>query len=262
VSEILLGSVALEPNRWRTLDPSGAPKAQLSEWVAAIADAGFDGLELWDRHLTAAAADEASAILAASLPIQVFNSYASLDATNPQERREVAGWVERCGARGVKFNVGNEPAEQNAYAERIAAWIDALPDGAALLCECHHGISIAEDPRVAREIFDAAGAPPARLQAIVHTHEEPDAIRQRFDAYGERITHVHVNFLDFEKGGAPRLSEVRGLLEARVRLLEELGFRGSYTLEFVSGLLTPNDEPGYLVERAAEDLPVLREVLR
>ncbi len=251
--------MALEPNRWRTVDPTGRATLALTDWLPAIAEAGFDGIEIWDRHLTEASADEADAILAGPLPISVFNSYVSLDEVAPGDRDAVSGWVARSGSRGVKFNVGNDAASESRYAERIAAWLEGLPDGAALLCECHHGISIAEDPAVARRIFEAAG-PPERLQAIVHTHEEPDAIRARFDAYGERIRHVHVNFLDFQKGGAPPLRDERERLEARVALLDELGFSGSYCLEFVHGLLTERDDPEHLVPQAAEDLVLLREI--
>lgn len=44
-------------------------------------------------------------------------------------------------------------------------------------------------------------------------------------------------------------------------LVTALGFAGSWTLEFVAGLLTDRDEPGALLEQAAADLPVLRSVV-
>ena len=108
-------------------------------------------------------------------------------------------------------------------------------------------------------IFAAAG-PADRLQAIVHTHEAPDLVRARFDAYGERITHVHVNFLD-ERAHAPALRDARARLEASVALLRSLGFAGTWTLEFVHGTLTDADRPEALLAQAATDLTVLHEVL-
>jgi sugar phosphate isomerase/epimerase len=95
-------------------------------------------------------------------------------------------------------------------------------------------------------------------QAIVHSHEPPDRVRARFDAYGDRITHVHVNHLD--AGAAPRLADV-DVLADRVATLRALGFRGSWTIELVHGLLTDRDRPEVLVAQAAEDLGVLRAVL-
>ena len=263
-----LGSVAIEPSRWAALLADGAakPLVKLSQWLDQIGAAGFDGVEVWERHLTEAAPEEVEAILNHAVPVAVFNSYASFDETD--ETDETAGssraaaveWTTRSGSGGVKYNVGNDPAMEGLYIERVAAWVEALDDDVALLCECHHGISIAEDPQVAARIFDAAG-PANRVQAIVHTHEAPDDLRARFDAYGERITHVHVNFLDFESMSAPRLVDIRDRVASQVELLASLGFAGSWTIEFTHGLLTENDHPDFLLSQATEDLALLRELL-
>ena len=257
---VLLGTVALEPNRWGTIDRSGAATIDLAALLPHIAATGFDGLEVWDRHLTQASATDAERLIDGPLPLTVFNSYVGFDDPDPTARNEVAAWVARARSRGVKFNVGNDPASAERYAERIAAWLEVLPPGVAVLCECHAGISIAEEPAVAATIFAAAG-PADRVQAIVHTHEEPDHLRARFDAYGERITHVHVNFLDARAGGAPALTEKRDELVQKVELLDSLGYRGSWTIEFVRGLLTDNDHPELLLDQATHDLAALREVL-
>lgn len=247
---ILLGTVALEPNRWGTVDPSGRPLTVLADWLDGVAAAGFDGVELWERHASAE-------VLAHPLPIRVFNSYASLDDDDPSARATAAGWVARAGATGVKFNVGTERSQSAAYAARVADWSSRLPDGTALLCECHAGTA-AEDVAVAAAILAEAG-PPDRVGAIVHTHEPADRLRARFDAYGERIAHVHVNHLD--GGQAPRLADIRAEVEAKVDLLLGLGYRGSWTLEFVHGTLTDHDRPADLLAQAADDLLLLRELL-
>jgi sugar phosphate isomerase/epimerase len=256
---VLLGTVALEPNRWATVDPSGAPIARVSTLLDQIAHAGFDGLELWERHATTDPA-EAAALLAGPVPVTVWNSYASFDDPDPAERDQVAAWVERSGSSAVKFNVGADMAQLDRYAERLASWVALLPAGAVALCECHAGISVAEAPEVAAALFAAAG-PPDRVQAIVHTHETADHLTARFDAYGERITHVHVNHLDPGTGRAPRLADRAAQLTATVAHLRSLGFRGSWTLEFVHGTLTDGDRPALLLAQAAQDLRVLREIL-
>ncbi len=262
---ILLGSVAIEPARWAHLRPvaegTEPPSlVRLSDWVAQSATAGFDGIEVWERHLVGADDAEVHALTNGVLPLPIFNSYVSLDDPDHKARESVARSAQRAGSSGIKFNVGNDPAMQAAYSERIAAWLDMLPPDTALLCECHHGISIAEDPQIAQAIFNDAGASD-RVQTIVHTHETADHIRSRFDAYGDRITHVHVNFLDFKAMSAPRLVDVRGQLEEKVDLLATLGFTGSWTLEFVSGLLSDHDNPTHLMAQAAQDLLVLKDVL-
>ncbi len=254
---LLAGTVAIEPNRWA--GPTSAPIA-VSPWLDRLADAGFDGIELWERHLVAATPAEAAAVLEHQLPVAVLNSYVSLDDPDDGARRTVADSVRRAGAEAVKFNVGNDPGAVDDYADRIARWLEMLPHEVSLLCECHHGISIAEDPPTAAAIF-AAAAPADRLGAIVHTHEHPDHLRARFDAYGERIRHVHVNHLDVATLTAPRLSEAVDRLAAQVDLLDELGFVGTWTIEFVEGVGTDHDHVAHLVDQACHDLAVLRDVV-
>ena len=259
MSPVLLGTVAIEPNRWSKASerPSLVP---VTAWLQAVHQAGFDGLELWERHITNASPDEQAGIVGHRLPTTVLNSYVSLDEETGQARAAVADWASKLRSTGIKFNVGSDPASAGAYGERIAEWLDHLPPMCRLLCECHHGISIAEDPAVAAQILDIGG-PPDRVQAIVHTHEDPDHIRARFDAYGDRITHVHVNFLNFDTIAAPRLADVTDQLTAKVDLLESLGFRGSWTIEFVEGVRTDHDDPHHLVLQAIDDLAILRSVL-
>lgn len=238
---VLLGTVALEPNRWRR-----GEAIDLAPFLDDIAAAGFDGIELWERHLS-------DAVLAHPLPVTIFNTYASFDDADPARRRAVASAAEAAGAIGVKFNVGNDPSAVDAYAERVESW---LPPGITPLCECHAGISVAEDPALAAKLFAAAGP---SVGAIVHTHESEAHLRTRFAAYGERIRHAHVNFLD--EGRAPRLADRRDDLAATVALLRSLGFDGSWTIEFVEGTSTERDVPALLLAQAIEDLGVLREVL-
>lgn len=259
-STVLLGTVAIEPSRWARGPDRPAP-IRLSAWLDAIESAGFDGVEVWERHLTDASPDEVDRVLGHSLGVGVFNSYVSLDDADPIGRAKVSDWVRRTGATGVKFNVGADADDELAYAERIAAWLADLPSEVSLLCECHQRISIAEVPEVAGRIFEAA-APADRLGAIVHTHDGDDHIRACFDAYGDRIRHVHVNHLRFAEGlTAPALEEIADEFGTKVELLHSLGFAGTWTIEFVRGVSTPDDRPDVLVEQAAADLVVLRSLV-
>jgi sugar phosphate isomerase/epimerase len=246
---VLLGTVALEPNRWGAVDPSGRPATVLADWLDPIADAGFDGLELWAGHAS-------EAVVAHPLPVPVFNSYARL-GPGSSDRDLAVAWAARLGATGVKCNVGRDPARAAAYAEALAGWAADLPAGTSLLCECHAG-TIAEDVGMAARLLAAAG-PPALVGAIVHTHEPAERLRARFDAYGDRIRHVHVNHLD--GGRAPRLADIAPEIGGKVRLLLDLGFTGTWTLEFVHGTSTGGDRPADLLAEATADLALLRELL-
>lgn len=254
---ILIGTVALEPNRWGQIHPDRRPTLALSTVMARLHEAGFDGLELWDGHVLGASDAETEALTGSQPSVTIFNSYADFDADDPTSRHQAERWITELGCAGVKYNVGNDPGALDAYAARIGEWVDRLA-GVRLLCECHEAISVAEDPDVAARLFDRAG-PADRVQAIVHLgDEDEDLTRRRFDAYGDRITHVHVNFLLQQ---APPLHVVADQVRARVEMLQSLGFAGSWTIEFTNGLFT-DDRPEHLVGSAITDLAFLREVLR
>jgi len=256
MTEIYLGTIALEPNRWFGVTQDRWGTIVLRDWLDPIREAGFDGIELWESHLRDASDADADAIIGHPLPIRVFNTYVGFDEDN-DDRTHAAEWIRRTGADKVKWNTG--PDRDNdalaAYGERLAHWAGQLP-GVRLACECHDG-SAMDDPEAAARVL-AAGGPPAQSQAIVHSNDGHDRLRARFAAYGERITHVHVNNLD---RGSPPLAELRDELRSTISLLDSLGFDGTWTIEFVHGTGTESDRPDLLLAQAAADLDVLRELV-
>lgn len=253
---VLLGTVAIEPNRWGLRSPDRRPLAVVADWLDPAREAGFDGVELWENHATMASEDDVAALAGSGLPVPVFNSYASFEDEDDAARDAARGWMERLGATAIKYNVGNDPAEADRYGARLARFVDALPDATAAICECHRG-SAADDPAVAARILAAAG-PPEKSQALVHLGEDDAYLDAMFDALGDRIRHVHVNFLNH---GNPPLAELGDDLARRVEALRARGFRGSWTLEFVTGVGSETDEPGPMVETAVRELAVLRGAL-
>ncbi|MBX3314101.1 MAG: hypothetical protein KF906_07255 [Actinobacteria bacterium] len=258
--EVLLGTVAIEPNRWGTIRPDRSPSTRLSDWLDRIATLPIDGMEVWEGHLAGVDDAERARVLGGPVPVRIYNTYVGFDDPDDRHRRSVAAAVAESGARAVKFNVGNDPAAEAAYGDRLAVWLDDLPDDVTAICECHAGISIAEDPTVAARILDTAG-PPERAQALVHTHADAALLDATFDALGERVTHVHVNHLDTATFTHPTLAAVEDELGATVARLRDHGFTGSWTLEFVTGVLTADDHPAALLDAAAADLDVLVRIL-
>ena len=256
--QVLLATVAIEPNRWGTIRPDRSPSTRAAAWLDELAALDVDGLELWDGHLPPDGDPDLAALRDGPTPVRILSSYVAFDGEDDAGRRAAAEARRRCGARAVKFNVGDDPSAADDYARRVGRWIDHL-DGAPAICECHRG-TIAEDPAVAARVLGAAG-PPERVQALVHTHDGPEHLAAAFDALGERITHVHVNHLDPATLAHPTLAEVEDELGRTVGLLRAQGFAGSWTLEFVAGLLTPDDHPAALLAQAASDLVVLHRAL-
>jgi sugar phosphate isomerase/epimerase len=250
---ILLGTVAIEPNRWGQLDAHKRATINVVEHLERITEAGFDGIEIWEDHFVEANEADRAALRG---HVEVYNSYVSLDDPDPAERCAVAALAAQTAATGIKFNVGNNLAAESDYIDRIAAWLDQLSERQRLMCECHAGISLAEDPATAARIFDAAG-PASRLQAIAHTHDGAELLRKKFDAYGDRITHIHVNYLP----DSPPLRDHAKEVESTVALVGSLGFNGTYTIEFSNGVLDIEATPSELLTNAIDDLTALSEVL-
>lgn len=258
MAEIYLGTVAIEPNRWTAITGDRRPTIRASEWLDAISAAGFDGVELWEPHFVNADPEEVTAIMDHPLPIAVYNSYVGFDEPSDDDRDAAADCIRRSGASKVKWNSGpqRDDASIEAYGERLARWAAQLPD-TRLTCECHDG-SAMDDPLVAAKVL-AAGGPADHIQAIVHTKDSDDRLRSKFDAYGDRIGHVHINYDNLP--GPPHLSELRDRYHSTLSLLAELGFRGTWTIEFVHGIGTEDDHPEALIEEAAADLSLTREIL-
>ncbi|MFZ4396177.1 MAG: sugar phosphate isomerase/epimerase family protein [Kiritimatiellia bacterium] len=246
------GTVLLESNRWT---PEKIPTYRVSEWAAAIHDAGFSGLELWENH--AALADEAEqvALSRLSLPVVIFNSYCTFDDAGAGARQRAAEYVRRFGARGVKFNFGNEAARTDEYVRNLRAWADTLPAGCRLLCECHGGTVLETPEQVARVLAPLAG----RVEIIVHPFAgERATLQQWLDGFGPAVTHVHVAGL---RGKWPmiRLEEMADEAQARLALLRKAGFAGTWTLEFTGGVAQSPEDRHTLLAHAAADLAFLRK---
>ena len=252
MAEIYLGTIAIEPARLAWMGEEPAPPIAISEWLDRIADAGFDGIELWEPHVTQADDAEVAAVFEHPLPVRVFNTYVGFDDEADDGRDAAADRICRSGATKAKWNTGAERNRESlaAYRARLERLAAAVPD-VELICECHDG-SAMDDPAAAAEVLSAGSS------ALFHTHDDLDTIRSKFAAYGDRLTHAHVNHLFT---GSPRLADIRDELAEKVDLARSLGFDGSWTIEFVHGTGTDQDEPELMFAQAVEDLRVLRSLL-
>ena len=255
-NSILIGTVALEPNRWGAISQDRKPSIGTGDWLKEAEAARFDGIELWEHHAMFGSDSEVAQLQGSRLPLAIFSSYVSFDDPDDAARDRVAGWVERLGCGAVKFNVGNDAGAVDAYVERITRFASKLPPDTRLICECHAG-TLAEDPSVAASILSAV-AGPERAQALVHLGDDPQHLDAMFEALGKRITHVHVNFL---AQGAPLLESIEEDVRSRISRVRSHGFVGSYTIEFVSGVGKDTDRPEQLIKAAARDLALLRMVI-
>ena len=254
----LLGTVALEPRRWKK-DAERYPSFVVSTLGEAALDAGYSGWELWERHYTHASAEEKKALPISPCPIIGLNTYWCPGHGTVEEGEQVSETIEafRATLRLVKFNLGpvDGPVPMEKQIAAAARWAETLPEGVRLLCECHPR-TVLETPAAAKRAF--AEWPAERFGAIVH----PLGPAQKelplwLEALGDRIIHLHWQSKGQDKVMRP-LAELEAEVQAAVKILAEYRFAGSAALEFVAGMNKPGETPERLFTQAVEDLKALR----
>lgn len=249
---IYLSSVLLEKNRWRSREPS----FKVSDWSRRIADAGFDGIELWENHLLLADSAERDAVLAGPSPVAILNTYCGFDDAGAAARAASAGLARFLDVPGVKFNFGNEAAQIPAYLDNLLAWRDQLPAGCRLLCECHPGTVLEAADKAVAILAPVRG----EVEIIVHAMGggSDASVQSWLDAFGPAVTHIHV-----AGSGIPgeRYSALNELPHAprRIEMLKGKGFSGTWSVEFCKGVAAPPEDMAELLAAATRDLDYLRK---
>jgi sugar phosphate isomerase/epimerase len=263
-NQVYLGTMVLERNRWGVLEDAKfthlqplvrcravVPTVRISDWLDRAAGDGFDGVELFEPHAFFASDAEVAHLAEHDMPIEVFNSYFGLDDDDAIWRDAVAKMAHRLDAGGVKYNFGKDAGRLDQQLHTLRRFADACPDHTRIICECHSG-NITDDPATLETI--AGRLDDDRFHFTVHLMDEPDNLRKRFAALGERITHCHV----WRK---PEIDD--DALRERVDLVGELGFVGSYTIEFTRGIGWGRPDPPTetLYDEAVDDMQAVREQL-
>lgn len=243
--QVYIGTVLLEHNRWAKVR---TPSFAVSEWLGRFADAGFDGIELWQNHALLADDNERDRLRNSGVPVRIFNAYASCDAEALDQRRAATEMAGLLGAEGMKFNFGKDPMRHDEYVDSVKTWRESLAENFRFLCECHGGTTM-QDPAKAVDAFEALS--PGRYEVIIHGFGgDESGIRRAFKYHGSRITHIHANL---SSNGPMTEGEVR----ARIDLLRELGFCGSFTIEFTEGVGSDDEEIEALFANASRDKEML-----
>ncbi|MFW6146419.1 MAG: sugar phosphate isomerase/epimerase family protein [Planctomycetota bacterium] len=252
--KIYIGTILLEKNRWTK---EKEPTYRVSDWADRFAEAGFDGMELWQWHATKVDDDERRALTAPPCPVAIFNSYAAFDASGAMDRNYAALLTRRFGAKGVKFNVGKDPAKRGEYIEALRQWRPLFDDDVTLLCECHPG-TIIEEPAAAKAFFDEAEVP--GVGVIVHAFNAADALEGWLDTFGPAVRHAHLQMRD-ERTVIP-FSTKPDVAAGAIEKLKRAGYDGSYTLEFTAGTQAPDETADLLWTNALADKAFLEDLLQ
>jgi len=255
--QIYIGTILLEKNRHAS---GKQPSFRVSEWLARFAEAGFDGMELWEYHATRCAPEELAALETSSFPVTVFNSYAAVDDTGAKDRDAAARMAKRLRAQGLKYNVGKGPAARDVYLARTREWRAMFPASFRFLCECHPG-TIIEEPAEARRFFDEAALP--SFEIIVHPFNRLESLKGWFDAFGSAVTHAHLQMRGDDRL-CRRFDSNPKVAKEAIHVMREEGFTGSFELEFTQGAQpgpAENEQIGDLWQNALRDLEFLKGLL-
>ncbi|MGY4690844.1 hypothetical protein [Salibacterium sp. K-3] len=246
---IFINTVLLEKNRW---EPGRPSSILVSEWIGDFKRDGFHGVELWENHALQASETEIRHIIESPLPIEIYNSYISLEDEYEKEREAAAAMINRLRAKRVKFNFGKDVARKEEYIRNVLHFKSLLPQDCELLCECHPG-TILEDPAEAENVFKELAL--ERLGAIIHPfHVEADP-GLWLQHLGSAVTHAHVSL--FDAGTFFQLKKRPDFVKERIRIMKEAGFGGTLSLEFTEGTATEEETPEKLYQHALEDLAFL-----
>ena len=252
--ELYIATLLLEVNR------HGNPKTpsfRVSEWTERFAEAGFDGMELWEYHATLAEPEEAEALQTTAFPTAIFNTYASMDEAGREDRERATRWVERLQPWGIKFNVGKEPAARETYLTTVREWRAQLPADVTLLCECHPG-TIVEEPEAAKQFFDDLNVD--NWGIIVHALNRIESLQAWFDTFGSAVMHAHLQMRTDDRQ-VIRFDRRPERTREAVRVMSDAGFQGSCSFEFTEGMRTPDENIEDLWANTLRDLAYLRTVL-
>lgn len=268
---VYLGSILLEPNRWPDRESTcypylgrmtreagtsqGPPRTVVSEWMARAAADGFDGVELWENHALFASEQELKALADGPLPIAVYSSYFDLDDAGFLRRQLAQELVTRLGARGVKYNFGHDKARTAESIRNLREWVAGIDPSVRMIDECHSG-GLYPGPREAAAMLSELGD--ERFVGTVHfkdPYDDGHSFAEWVKTLGPRLGHVHV----------PRVEQWgEKAVRSMVALLKDHGFRGSFTIEFTTGIEWGMDQPDVetLYHNAVRDLRMLREALK
>lgn len=265
--DLLLNTVALEPNRWT---PDKVPHFRLTDLLPDVAAAGFRRLEVWQHHLTHPADDDVAGLvetanaLGVSMPIVgLYPTFHAEGAAREHAWAEVVRAVQRAqrvGARKLKVfagSLGSDAVDAAAYDRSIGFARELV----ALAAE--HGMSVTAETHP-DTLCDSVEAACRFLADVAHPalrlcYQPFDLTSTRravadYEALAEHVTHLHLQ---------GRRDDVFCLLEDAdvdyrplFAALRANGFEGELCIEFVADCVVPAPEAfdlGHVLGNAQRD---------
>jgi len=251
--EIVLNSIALEPNRW-TQDK--VPYFRLENLIEPIAAAGFRSVEIWQNHAVllepAELRDLRGRADEAGVTFPILGMYPQFHLEGEERDAELRGWdamadtMRALGASVLKVMPGHVasadmgPDVWDRSVEFVREVLDRTAELAPVIPLETHAGTLGDDAEALLRFFRDVGSDRLKvcLQPLDFTSTE-DTIAF-YDALAPHVMHLH---LQGRKG-----NEMCMLEDAEMdygRLLAhafEMGFSGYLSIEFVCGCVVDSPE--------------------
>lgn len=265
--QITLNSIALEPNRWTE---GKIPHFRLEELLPAIAEAGFESIEIWQNHLALLESEEVNSLaeqadsLGVGFPIVGMYPRFHLEGADRDAELErfvaMAGKMDVVDADILKLmpgQVASEDLEPELWERSVGFMQEVLElteENDVIFTLETHGGTLADAPDALERFLDDVDS--ERLEVCWQPYDFGSTGKaiKLFDRLAEYIVHLHLQ--------GRRDGEMELLEDADIDYRQVLGhifnteFDGYISIEFVRDCVV--DSPGQfdvdqVLENAARD---------
>ncbi len=272
---LLLNTLALDPHRWT---PDKIAAYRLEVLLPRIAEAGFEGIELWQYHITREPEAEVVRLRALAeacgVTVPVVGLYPALHhqgAARQNAWEQVPRGVDYAallGAHAIKIFVGNKgtTAHTEAEYERALTFLADLAvligsQGMILTGEAHPD-TLFDAPEACLRVLAAVDN--EHLKICFQSYDFVDTAQTLAD-YERLSDHViHVHYQGRQGGTLALLEEADLDYEALTRALVAWGFEGYLSLELVKASVVEAPTPfdlDQVLRYAQQDRNFVRRVL-
>lgn len=242
--QILLNTIALEPNRWTE---RRIPHFKLVDLLGPIEAAGFRSLEVWQNHVALLRPEELETlrqrVQQAGIALSIVGMYPAFHLDGSEREGELARWdgmfdiAEMLGARALKVMPGRVPSAQMTAQiwDRSVEFVReacrrAEKRGLIIPLETHAG-TVADDPDALLRFLRAVGSEALKVCWQPFDFSSTQKAIELYDRLAPYVVHLH---LQGHRGTEVALLEESDLDYARVlsHILAS-GFDGYLSIEFV-----------------------------
>jgi sugar phosphate isomerase/epimerase len=251
--EIVLNTIALDPNRWTE---KKVPYFRVEDLIEPIAAAGFKALEIWQPHLTTLRPAEVQRLKPrvddAGISVPILGMYPIFHLEGREREEELARWDQMFGFADVfgacilKVMPGRTPSAEMTPRvwDRSVAFVQEVlrrseENGTIIPCETHAG-TVADNPETLLRFIGEVGSDRLKVCWQPFDFGSTRKAIELYDKLAPHVVHLHLQ--------GRRGREMELLEESDIDYREVLahifasGFDGYLSIEFVRDCVVDSPE--------------------